>query len=99
MPEPPGGLHHAIDMEPGSVFHVCHHSNGEQRLEDVAQPIVNFVENGKLLCAIVQSRNVPGVFEGDQMEFVPQPGQDPGLYPGAELLEPLAASLLDEVRS
>jgi hypothetical protein len=33
-------------MEPGFFFRVSYHSNDEQRLEDVAQAIVNFVGNG-----------------------------------------------------
>ncbi|HEY4955651.1 MAG TPA: hypothetical protein VII02_12290 [Gemmatimonadaceae bacterium] len=53
-----GPLQHGVDMESGSSPRICNRRNGEQRLEDVAQAVIDLLRNGKLVCAFVRGCNL-----------------------------------------
>ena len=53
-----GPFQHGVDMESGSSLRICNRRNGEQRLEDVAQAVIDLLRNGKLVCAFVRGCNL-----------------------------------------
>ena len=53
-----GSPQHGVDMESGSSLRVCDRRNGEQRLEDVAQAVIDLVGNPQLVGAFVRGCNL-----------------------------------------